>query len=491
MKPLSDLLDHEPDRQREMCRGGNDWLLDLSRLPISSAHFADLTRRRSTIELERAVRDLFAGNVVNHSEDRPALHMALRSLDGDVELPGAAVERASTARRRFLAVADSLHSGAAGVRDVLHIGIGGSDLGPRLIADALDSGDSAVRVHWISTLDGRRFDRLTGRLNPMTTAMVVASKSFGTEETLTQARAFRDWLGPDWSKRSWAVTSQHRRAAEFGFSDQAIIDLPAWVGGRFSLWSAVGLSAAAVIGPSRFVNLLAGAARADAEFAGPGRQQGLAIMLALAIDFLRCQAGLPALGVVSYEPRLGLLADHLQQLVTESLGKSVTVAGDPVASQTSPLLFGGRGTDLQHSLFQALHQGTDTHPLLLIGTARCDHGRPDWHRVQLAHLLGQASVLARGRPDGPPHARLPGQRPAAVLLLDKLEPDRLGWLLASLEHCVFALAHFWQINAFDQWGVEEGKRVAGRFAASLDRGETSPDPSAGPLLDFIRRFQHD
>jgi glucose-6-phosphate isomerase len=248
-----------------------------------------------------------------------------------------------------------------------------------------------------------------------------------------------------------------------------VLEFPSFVGGRYSLWSSVGVSAAARIGPDRFRRLLSGAERADHEFRQAGGGRHLAAILALLMHFLRRELDLNTLGIVSYEPRLALLADHLQQVVMESLGKGVGLDDTPVDAPTAPLIYGGRGTDLQHSIFQALHQGVDTHPLLLVGSRRDRHAYPDWHQAQLAHLLAQARAFADGRSDGKAFQNMPGNRPVATLIVDELDSDKLGWLLASLEHAVYTLSVLWGINAFDQWGVQEGKRLAAEIRARLQR----------------------
>lgn len=463
---LSKLFLEDGERARRLALIDGDWLLDGSRLPLSPAQHAALPALAAEAGLPDAIARLFAAAIVNPSERRPALHMALRAADPDA-WPGAGKGLAAD-RDRFLTVADDLHRGRTGLTDLIHVGIGGSDLGPRLVADALDDGSAAVRVHWLSTLDGRRLDRLLAGLDPARTGVVVASKSFSTEETLLQAAALRDWLGARFADQCWAATAMPERATAFGIGASQVLPFPDWTGGRFSLWSSVGVSAAALIGREAFDRLLAGAAEADRVFSSAARDRGLAVQLALMIHVLRRHLDAPTLGVIAYDPRLALLGDYLQQLVMESLGKGVDLVDRNLALATSPLLFGGRGTDLQHSIFQALHQGTDTHPLLLVGSLDAGHARPDWHRVQLAHLLAQATALARGRDDSQPCRCLPGNRPVALLLARRLDPVTLGYLLASFEHAVFALSVLWNINPFDQWGVEEGKRLAGRYRRQLE-----------------------
>lgn len=482
---LSECFHAEPDRGRQYRLRDAAWALDYAGLPLLAHHRQTLFAEARSAALEIAIQRLFAGAIVNPSEQNPALHMALRAPN-PTQFPGADPDgRLGAQRDHFLDLAGRLHHGHDGITDLLHIGIGGSDLGPRLVADALDEADSAIRVHWLATLDGRRLGRLLSTLDPNRTAVLIASKSFSTEETLTQAEAVRQWLGPRFAERAWAATASGDRAVGFGLNPAAILPFPDWVGGRFSLWSSVGFSAAARIGADRFRRLLAGAAEADAAFARARFDRSLASMLALLMHFLRRRLDYPTLGVVAYEPRLALLSEYLQQLVMESLGKSVDLSDQPLDQATAPLIFGGRGTDLQHSMFQALHQGRDSHPLLLVGSLVDSHDQPDWHRAQLAHLLAQAAAFTRGRRDGRACQRMPGERPVMVLLTEQLSPEALGFLLASFEHAVFALSVIWRINAFDQWGVEEGKRLAGQISQSLP-----PDPlNADGLLDLLDRVR--
>ncbi len=464
---VSEMMAADPDRADDFLREGGGWRLDFSGIPLDRGGLAALQRLPEASGLAAAVERLFSGAIVNPSENQPALHMALRASRPFRGLAVDEAEQVMAERARFLSVAGALHAGETGLTDLLHIGIGGSDLGPRLVADALDADDGAVRVHWLSTLDGRRFERLCRRLDPRTTGLVIASKSFSTEETLLQARAARDWLGPDWAERSWAATAKVERAREFGLDDAHILPFPAWTGGRFSLWSSVGVSTAAAIGPERFEALLEGAEAADEDFRSHPDAEGLATFAGLLVHYLRRELDLDTLGFVSYEPRLALLGDYLQQLFMESLGKGVDLDGRAVDGPTVPLIFGGRGTDLQHSIFQALHQGPDSHPLVLVGARRGDHAHPDWQRCQMAHLLAQASALSNGRGDGEAFQRMPGNRPVATLLVDELDARSLGWLLASFEQAVYALSVVWRINPFDQWGVEEGKRLAREIRRQL------------------------
>lgn len=461
------------------------WRLDCARIPVALAEWRHAFTDDAIAPLRHALGALFQGAEVNGSERRPALHMALRASD-PARLAGVDDGRSvASARECMLELADDLHRGRTPVRTVLHAGIGGSDLGPRLVAQALATDDAAVGVEWLTTLDGARLRRLLARLDPRTTGLVIASKSFSTVETLTQAAAIRDWLGEGAGDRIWAATAVPGQAREFGVAADNVLAFPDWVGGRYSLWSGVGLSAAARIGRERWQALLAGAERLDQEVQ-TRPEDSIALALARAIDAL-VRAGFGTLGVVSYAPGLRLLAEYLQQLVMESLGKSVDVNGAAVARPTSPLVFGGAGTDLQHSLFQALHQGTTRHPMLLLGTIEPEPGYESWNAEQLAHLLGQASALVHGRASDRPEQVLPGENPVLTLLARRLDAGTLGELLAAFEHAVYLLGVLMNVNPFDQWGVEEGKRLAGRFRAALAGEAGSPDASLGATLEWIRK----
>jgi len=470
---ILELFAKEPNRSRDFRLAQGDWYFDFSHLPLSKTAKEALLSAFLAQEPAKAIDALFGGGMVNGSEAQPALHARLRSSE-DAEV------RAQ--KSRFLGLAERLYSGQSGLTDLIHIGIGGSDLGPRLVADALDEGRSAINVHWLATADGRRLKRLMTTLNPETTGLVIASKSFSTEETLAQAEHLKSWLGARFSHQVWAATANPERAHAFGVPAEHVLTFPHWTGGRFSLWSSVGVSAAALIGPEAFRALLDGAHEADQlyQHASKAWNDSLAVWMALSVDHLRRGLGLTTLGVISYEPRLALLGDYCQQLFMESLGKRVDAEDQPISAPTVPLIFGGRGTDLQHSIFQALHQGIDTHPLLLVGALHDPEALPDCGHIQMAHLLAQRQAFAQGRAEGAPYQHMPGNRPVALLLTEQLSAHSLGFLLASLEHAVYSLAVLWGINAFDQWGVEEGKRLARPLRKRLETDEAG----IADLLDW-------
>jgi glucose-6-phosphate isomerase len=431
-----------------------------------------------------ALRAQVDGEVVNLSEGRPALHTALR---GDVGAGSAAVAaraQAQAAQRQMYALAAGLRD--SGVTDVVNVGIGGSDLGPRLAVDALhDFSDGRFRFHFLNNADAGPTHRLMETLDPARTAVVLVSKSFGTQETLLNGALLRPWLRDD--TRLYAVSAHTQAAAEFGVAPERILPMWDWVGGRYSLWSTVGFVVALAIGEQSHSELLAGAAAMDAHVLAQPMECNLAAWHALSVAWNRNGLGFDTHAVLPYDERLALLPSYLQQLVMESLGKSVRQDGSPAAHKTVPVLWGGPGTSSQHSFFQALHQGTDTVPLDFIGVARPAHAHAGSHDVLLAHLLAQMEAHDNGEDHADPQRRYPGNRPSTLLLLDELTPRSLGALLALFEHSVYFQSVLWDINAFDQWGVELGKRVADKLLPAVAAGEAGgvADPVSRELLATI------
>ena len=447
--------------------------------------FAALIEAARRAGVPAAFRRLFDGEAVNTTEHRPALHTALRS-----DLSPTPVARA--AHGEAIAALESMHRVIAAlqdsdVTDIVSVGIGGSDLGPRLVVDALSGPlPGRFRVHFISNVDGAAAQRTLAPLDPGRTAAILVSKSFGTQETLLNGAILREWLCND--ARLHAVSANVERAAGFGIEPSRVLPMWDWVGGRYSLWSAVGLPIALAIGMEGFEQLLAGAAEMDAHVLEAAPERNLAVWHGMTAVWNRNALGLASQGVFTYDQRLRLLPAHLQQLVMESLGKSVRLDGMPVEQPTVPVWWGGAGTDVQHSFFQALHQGTAVVPADFVGVVQPDHPHLENHRALLANLLAQAEALANGRHSDDPHQCYPGGRPSTLLLLDALTPRALGALVALYEHSVYVQSVLWQVNAFDQFGVELGKAVANRLLPSL-RGQAGDitDPVTAALLDEIRR----
>jgi glucose-6-phosphate isomerase len=481
---LPDLIGGDPAR-------ATDFALRVGPLYLSQARQRqDRAAREALFELARrldlaaALRALFDGDKVNASEGRPALHTALRSDLGRGPVAQAARREALDAAAQVERLAAQLET--SGITDVVNIGIGGSDLGPRLAVDALrHQASGRFRLHFVANVDGAAAQGLLPNLDPARTAAVLVSKSFSTQETLLNGAILRKWMGDD--ERLYAVSANVDRARAFGVAPERVLPMFDWVGGRYSLWSAVGLAPRLALGKDGFAALLGGAAAMDAHVLEAPVERNLAAWQALAWVFNRDALGYDSLAVLPYDQRLALLPEYLQQLVMESLGKSVTVAGEPVQRPTVPVLWGGVGSSVQHSFFQALHQGTDTVPMEFIGVRQPDHPHPANHRALLANLLAQSEALANGQSHPDPQRAYAGGRPSTVILLDRLDADALGRLLALYEHAVYLTARIWNINAFDQFGVELGKRIAdGLLPALTDPTHAVADAVTCALLAELR-----
>lgn len=423
-----------------------------------------------------------AGEVVNASEGRAATHMALRAPE------------------KRDAVADILAEAArlrtAGLTHFLHIGIGGSALGPALLLDALGRGGDGPEVRVVANIDGEALARATADLDPATTGLIVVSKTFTTLETMTNLETAMAWLraggvADPWS-RVTAVTAAPDRARAAGCA--AVLDFADSVGGRYSLWSAVGLPLAVRCGPEAFAALLDGAHAMDRHFLDAPFATNAPLRSAAADIWFACLKRCPTRALFAYDTRLQLLPAWLQQLEMESNGKSVDWQGRPVAVPTAPIVWGGTGTDAQHAVFQLLHQGTHADPVEFVAVATPGHDLPAAHHRQLLlNCLAQGAALASGRSFADALAAsggdralaaartFPGNRPSATILLDRLSPDRLGALLAFYEARVVAFAGFLGLNPFDQWGVELGKEIAGGLA----KGTLAPDAATAALLAFL------
>ncbi len=517
------LVRGEPGRRAQFTLEAAGLHLDLTRAQMT---VDDLT---ALFELARAAdvtahRDaMMRGATVNATEGRPALHTALRRdparplvVDGTDLMRE--VDETLTRMRDFASrVRDGRWRGARGrlITDVVNIGIGGSQLGPLLACEALrDWAHPRVQVHFLSNIDPGCWDAIRAQLDPHATLVVVASKSWRTIETARNAEAVRRWLrsgGIDdagLARHLVGVTANVAGARAFGLSDEAIFPFRDWVGGRFSLWSAIGLPVMLSIGPDGFDRMLAGARAMDEHFATAPIAQNAPIRLALHSVWNRLALGSNSEPVIPYCDALRRLPAFLQQLQMESNGKSTDVDGAPLPWQTMPIVWGEAGTDAQHSFFQALHQGTSRHPVefVLAVPPRPDPEGRD--RTLLANALAQAEGLMNGRglaesraeliaqgvaPDQAdriaPHRVHAGNRPSSVVLLGTLTPASFGALLALYEHKTAALGWLWRINSFDQWGVELGKQLAGPIEAALaapGAPDGAMDPSTAALILRLR-----
>ncbi len=427
---------------------------------VRSEQVADLLQQTAQqAGLKQAISELFAGAHINLSENRPALHMALRDPSPDYGLADDAIDDIFKARQQMAALTDSLHSGllpsGEQIKDVIHVGIGGSDLSTRLLTRALGrSNRHTPDIHFISA-PATYWSSVAERLNPATTLLIATSKSFTTAETLYNLAMITDWQNQQGYRL--AVTANPEQALQHGFNQTEILPLWPWVGGRYGFSSAASLAAAVSMGNPDFQSLLAGAHAMDQHFQHTPLIENLPVWMAL-IDLWQHVAGpYQARGVFTYDPRLSVLTSWLQQLETESNGKSVTATGEPLNMPGAPLVFGGDGSDAQHALYQMLHQGQTTWPLEFVGV-RPQVDNPT-SQLLFAQLQGQAETFTGGDQNAPAHARLPGKRPVCITLLDQLDAWHVGALLAAYEHKTFCFGRLIGCNPFDQWGVEAGKRA--------------------------------
>lgn len=470
-------------------------LFDFSRQPI------DLEVLEALLELAeerrwKARREaLFAGEPVNTSENAPALHTALRAPDADQ--PEAAAQTVPATRQRLLAFAESIrdgrrtgHSGRAFQR-VVHIGIGGSQLGPELVTEALRSADCPLTFHFVANIDGHAIADALADADPETTLFIIVSKSFTTLETLANAATARNWLLERTNQTEAvaaqfvAVTAQTEAATAWGLRPENIFPLWDWVGGRFSLWSAVGAPVALGLGKAGFRALLDGAHAMDRHFRQAPAEANAPLLAAL-IDIWNTNfLGIANHAVLPYDHRLRRLPAYLQQLKTESNGKSTRHDGSDAGVHTVPVIWGGEGTTGQHAFHQMLHQGTRAFSADFILTGADGHRPPrpelaDHHRWLLANGLGQGQAMALGWAHEDPHRAAPGNHGTNTFVLDHLDASSLGALLAFYEHRVFCQGLIWDINSFDQWGVEFGKRLAETLFEELGPAEGHTGATLGP-----------
>lgn len=486
-----------------------DVVVDLTRARADATTFDLLAALAIELQIPQRLQAMATGAHVNTTEDRPALHTALRLPAGSsLVVDGQDVaHEVESVRERVSAFVSAVHSGewrgATGERisNVVNIGIGGSDLGPRMVVEALRAFHTpSIDVHFVANVDPVELDSIVARLQPETTLFVIVSKTFTTVETLANAKVARAWLTQQLGENAVAqhvvaVTADTERAAAFGISETAVFGFWDWVGGRFSLSSAVGLAIELAIGTDHMRQFLAGMHAVDeAVLRLPARQNPALLLGMLDVWYTNC-FGTVSKVVVPYSHDLALLPAYLQQLQMESNGKSVDVDGNAVTWQTAPSVWGAPGTNGQHAFFQMLHQGTDLVPVEFVGIVAAD----DDERSHLLHanLVAQAAALARGRTAAEltergvpgqtvPYRVMAGNRPSTLLLLSDLSPTSLGQLLALYEHSTVVSGLAWGVNPFDQWGVELGKELAGDLLPSFTKSAQPLDLDAATAATLAR-----
>lgn len=514
---LLELFAQDPNRVQHFSLSTGPIYLDYSKSHLDSTSIKLLCQLAEEAQLPKAIERLVTGESVNNTENRPALHTGLRSPGLTPADKTAVVAETQAKMATFVS---ALHNGSwlgysgKEITDVVNIGIGGSDLGPRMVVTALSEFQvSQPKVHFVANIDGADLtDQLKG-LSTETTLFIVASKSFSTLETRENALAARQWAldagcpADQLAKHFVAVSSNVAAAVEFGIAPENIFPMWDWVGGRYSLWSAIGLPIAVALGMDNFKALLAGAEQMDQHFSQAPLAENMPVLLALMTFWYSAVRGYQSQAILPYAQRLSRLPAYLQQLDMESLGKSVDSDGKPLSCDTGLILWGTEGTNGQHSFHQLLHQGTRKALVDFIASAAPMSGLDNHHAYLLANCIGQSQALLAGKslqqardeliasgqtPEQAEqlaaHKVIPGNRPSNTLILEAITPASLGALIALYEHKVYCLGVLWGLNPFDQWGVELGKQLGSAIYPALT-GDTTPKTWDASTQSLVSRLQ--
>ena len=498
---LKEMFKQDSTRAEKFSKKLSKLYIDYSKHLISEETLALLISMAESSDLGVAIEKLFSGAKINQTENNAVMHMALRA---PADKPYFVDDRNITElvhdelrhMQEFVAL---LHAGnIRGYTDkpidtVINIGIGGSDLGPRLATYALSNfAVSDIQIRFVSNIDDRDINSAFEKSDPETTLFIISSKSFTTRETILNAETAVKWLKENGchspEKHLLAVTANHNAAKEFGVEDENIFHIWEWVGGRYSLWSAVGLPIAIRIGMEHFHDFLNGASIIDQHFCGQPLENNLPVILALIdiwyINFFHSQT----IAIFPYDHLLNMLPAYIGQLIMESNGKQIDTDGNKIDYNTSPIIWGGIGPNAQHAYFQCLHQGTQLVPVDLIVSATSSSENKNRHKELLANCLAQGEALMNGNimSAKTPYKNIPGNHPSTTILLDELSPATLGSLLCLYEHRCFVQGHIWNINSFDQWGVELGKSLSKRISDALDGGtsQSDHDSSTSRLISY-------
>ncbi|MCJ8284722.1 glucose-6-phosphate isomerase [Halomonas sp.] len=500
---IRDYFAKDPKRFDKMSLRVGGLFLDYSKHQISDAVLEKLVELAEHSALVQRRAQMFSGDIINVTEDRPVLHTALRNLgDSPVIADGKDVmPEIHATREQIKRFSEEVRSGnwkgysGERIRDVVNIGIGGSDLGPNMASRALLKYRQAdLNFHFVSNVDGAHIQKVLSRLDPATTLFIVSTKTFSTQETLLNARTARRWFvenagdDADIGAHFIAASTNRKAAMEFGIREENVFEFWAWVGGRYSMWSSIGLPIALAIGYEGFIEMLEGAYEMDQHFQNAPLDQNMPVLMALIGIWYINFVGAETQAIVPYDQALHQLPAFLQQLDMESNGKSVDIFGRPVDYKTGPIVWGQTGSNGQHAFFQLLHQGTRYVPIDFIASLKPEPGVEDHHFALLTNMLAQANAFMEGSSKGgdlDPYS-CPGNRPSSVLLLDELTPRNLGALIALYEHKVFVQGVIWNINSFDQWGVQLGKRIAGEISEKIDERSQDFDASTQGLLGLVR-----
>ena len=519
-KHLRQLFKEGPDRAENFSIHWNDFFVDFSKNLIDEKTFQLLLDLADEVSLKEGISSYFSGETINQTEGRAVLHTALRAKQTDkIYFEGKNImPEVYQVREQIKVFSDAVISGrkkgytGKAFTDVVNIGIGGSDLGPVMVTEALQFYKNHLKVHYVSNVDGDHVHEIIKELNPETTLFVVVSKSFTTQETLANALTIKKWFlqhasQSDIAKHFAAVSTNTAKIDEFGIADAHVFPMWDWVGGRFSLWSAVGISIALSIGYDNFSALLEGANEMDAHFKNTEFSENIPVVLALLSVWYNNFYGAETEAIIPYSQYLHRLSAYLQQGIMESNGKSVDRAGNEVHYQTGTIIWGEPGTNSQHAFFQLIHQGTKLIPSDFIGFKKSLHGDTDHHYKLMANFFAQTEALMNGKTASEvkkelqeqglsapeiellyPFKVFEGNKPTNTILIEKLTPKSLGALIAMYEHKIFVQGHIWNIFSYDQWGVELGKELAKNILKDLESAKIgSHDSSTLNLLHFFKK----
>ena len=510
------LFETDPNRVSSHILKWEEFLIDFSKNKIDQSAWDALYALADECKLEEAKKAYFNGATINETEGRAVLHTALRANKTSVEVEGTAIEAdiktVKAQMKRFsTSVIDGTHKGFTGksITDVVNIGIGGSDLGPVMVVDALAYYKNHLNVHFVSNVDGDHINEVLKDLNPETTLFVIVSKSFTTQETLANATTAKKWF-LNFAEEKWvanhfaAVSTNLKMIDEFGIDQKNVFTMWNWVGGRFSLWSSVGLSIALAIGYDRFEELLDGAHGMDKHFAEAPSASNIPTRMALLTVWYNNFMGAETEALIPYTQYLHRFPAYLQQAIMESNGKGVDRQGNEVTYQTGNIVWGEPGTNAQHAFFQLIHQGTKLIPVDFIGCVHSLHGDTSHHDKLMSNFFAQTEALLNGKSaeqvktellvEGKsseeieallPHKVFKGDNPTTTLLMNRLTPYNLGALIAAYEHKIFVQGVIWNIFSYDQWGVELGKQLAKTILEEWNTKKEAPhDPSTKELLSY-------
>jgi len=502
---IADYFTADPQRFNDMSLRFGGLFLDYSKNKLTNEVLDSLEQLAEHSPLRQRRAQMLAGDIINVTEKRPVLHMALRNRgDEPVIVNGQDVmPDIRNGLDKLKAFSDQVRNGnwfgysGKPIKHIVNIGIGGSDLGPNMVCRALlNYKHPELKFHFVSNVDGLHIKKVLSGLDPQTTLFIVSTKTFSTQETLLNANSAKRWFMQSTGRTEAqigqhfvAVSTNKLAALEFGINPDNIFEFWAWVGGRYSLWSSIGLPIALSIGYEGFIELLEGAYAMDRHFTEAPLRENMPVLMALIGIWNTNFLGAETQAIIPYDQALHQLPSFLQQLDMESNGKSVDSSGKPVDYTTGPIIWGQTGSNGQHAFFQLLHQGTRFVPIDFIASLPCDKENKDHQFALLTNMLAQANAFMDGdiKAGKLDYTSCPGNRPSNVLLLDELNPHNLGALIALYEHKVFVQGAIWNINSFDQWGVQLGKRLATEISRNIELKSTDYDGSTQGLLEIVKQ----